>query len=152
MKQTRKILTAIIAVFIVIVMCGCSTDKSLYNTALKQGLNQDTTATLPADGKDGLDGKDGKDGDTLDLYKIYQTLIELGEFSGSYSDFIKEYFPSELSTLSINKTLKNVVSIFAGFTSDINVRVGVNNYETYTQKYYSCGSGFIELIKNLAMQ
>ncbi len=143
MKQTKKILTAIIAVFIVIVMCGCSTDKSLYNTALKQGLNQNSTATLPADGKDGLDGKDGKDGDTLDLYKIYQTLIELGEFSGTYSDFIKEYFPSELSTLSINKSLKNVVSIFSGFTTEINVRVSANSYETYTQKYFTAGSGII---------
>lgn len=60
---------------------------------------------------------DGKDGEDFNLYSVYQELVEAGEFSGTYSEFVKQYLSVEVtedtSSLStaINSSLTSVVSV-----------------------------------------
>ena len=123
-----------------IVFVGCSTSNTLLDYANKQGLNIAETIDLP---KNGIDGKDGKDGDTIDLYKIYQQLVELGQFEGEYKDFVKEYLNHEPTQSSANKAVNSVVSIFTAFTSTITYSTGYLETAQFEQKYYGAGAGVI---------
>lgn len=65
-------------------------------------------------------GADGRDGEDFNLYGVYQELVDRGEFSGTYSEFVKQYLSvdvtedtSSLST-AINSTLTSVVSVRVG--------------------------------------
>lgn len=144
MKNKIKILISSIFVCLLCVsFVGCSSSNSLIDYAVKQGLDPTAIETaLPADGKNGIDGKDGKDGDSIDLYEVYQKLVELNEFTGSYSEFVKEYLQTEPVQTSANKAITSVVSVFSAFTSDINYTNGISN-GTFTQKYYGAGAGVI---------
>lgn len=144
MKNKFKIIfTSILVCLICVSFVGCSSSNSLMDYAIKQGLDPTSTqSVLPADGKNGIDGKDGKDGDSIDLYEVYSKLVELGEFSGSYSEFVKEYLQTEPVQTSANKAMTSVVSVFSAFTSDISYTNGVTN-GTFTQKYYGAGAGII---------
>lgn len=65
-------------------------------------------------------GADGRDGEDFNLYGVYQELVSEGEFSGTYSEFVKQYLDvsvtedtTSLST-AINSTLTSVVSVRVG--------------------------------------
>jgi S1-C subfamily serine protease len=88
-------------------------------------------------------GKDGKD---FNLYEVYQQLTEANEFSGTYSEFVKQYLnvnitEKENSTAStINTTLTSVVSIWVGCEY---YRSGGFMTTSTSATFSSCGSGVI---------
>lgn len=63
-------------------------------------------------------GKDGRDGKDFDLYSVYQELVERGEFSGTFSQFVDQYLDVNVSetagslSQTINSTLPSVVSVW----------------------------------------
>lgn len=89
-------------------------------------------------------GKDGKD---FNLYSVYLELVEEGQFTGTYSDFVKQYLnvnvsedTSSLST-AINSTLTSVVSIRT--KCDYQAMMGMSTYEAS-----AAGSGVIYSISD----
>lgn len=90
-------------------------------------------------------GEAGRDGKDFELYSVYRELVEEGEFSGTYSEFVKEYLSvsvtedtSSLST-AINSTLTNVVSVRVS----CEYRSGLTN-----QEMIASGSGVIYSISD----
>ncbi len=64
--------------------------------------------TVKAEGKD---GEDGQDAENYTIKDIYNTLVSEENYTGSFSDFIKEYYSTDL-TSEISKICKpSVVSI-----------------------------------------
>lgn len=63
-------------------------------------------------------GKDGANGKDFDLYSVYQQLVELGEFSGTFSQFVDRYLDVDVTqqegsiSQTINSTLPCVVSVW----------------------------------------
>lgn len=63
-------------------------------------------------------GKDGKDGKDFNLYSVYQELVERGEFSGTFSQFVDQYLDVDVTekessvSRTINSTLPCVVSVW----------------------------------------
>ena len=141
-KKIKYILSSILICTLVIIFCGCSSNP-LLNYVSMQGSNIDTSTQLPKDGLNGVDGKDGKDGDSIDLYNIYEQLYNLGEFTGTYAEFVKEYLNSESTKNATNKALNSVVSIYSAFTSTITYNKTPQETETFIQKGYGAGAGVI---------
>jgi len=70
-------------------------------------INGEKTA-VKAEGKD---GKDGQDADNYTIKDVYDTLVSEENYTGSFSDFIKEYYSTDL-TSEISKICKpSVVSV-----------------------------------------
>ena len=97
--KIKVIISSLLVVVLSIMFVGCSSPNTLLDYANKQGLDTISTADFPKDGTNGIDGKDGKDGDTINLYKIYQQLVELGQFDGEFKDFIKDIKPADFDKL-----------------------------------------------------
>jgi serine protease Do len=89
-------------------------------------------------------GKDGKD---FNLYEVYQQLVEMGQFSGTYEQFVDQYLDvnvteQENSTSSaINTSITSVVSIWVG--CEYTARSGGFGFTTTTATFSSAGSGVI---------
>jgi serine protease Do len=89
-------------------------------------------------------GKDGKD---FNLYEVYQQLVEMDQFSGTYEQFVKQYLnvnvtEKENSTSAvINSTLSSVVSVWVGceYTRSSGFMMGSSTAATFS----SAGSGVI---------
>ena len=141
MKSCLKtILISFSLIFILCFSSGCST-LSLSSYLNNNSTNTPSTGTISP--INGIDGRDGKDGDSIDLYAIYQQLVELNEFAGTYGEFVREYLGIEDSTYAANTALNSSVSILAGFTSVIEYQNGPLLTETFTTNGYGAGSGII---------
>lgn len=141
MKRNFK--TLVVAITLIFVMCfasGCSSLSLAKYLNNDSDINGSINSLLPTNG---VDGKDGKDGDSIDLYAIYQQLVELNEYSGTYAEFVKDYLGIEDSTYATNKGLNSVVSIIAGFSSVIEYQNGPFVTETFVTNSYSAGTGVI---------
>lgn len=138
MKIKSFLLTFILA-FILCFTSGCSLSLSSYLDTINHN-NSSPEVVLPTNG---IDGKDGEDGDSIDLYAIYQQLIELNEYDGTYAEFVREYLGVEDTAYAVNKGINSVVSIVAGFSSTIQYQNGPLLTETFEAKSYSAGTGVI---------
>jgi S1-C subfamily serine protease len=93
-------------------------------------------------------GKDGKD---FNLYEVYQQLVDAEEFSGTYSEFVKQYLnvnvteTENTTSATINTTLTSVVSIWVGceYYRAGGVGGGFLSTSTTSATFSSCGSGVI---------
>lgn len=147
MKKTLRLLICGILFPCMIFLTACS-KSDVYQSAVNNGLDllseqEMIEAIKGEDGKNGIDGRDGKDGNNIDLYEVYQKIVELGEFSGSFSEFVKEYLSKTPSILASSTALKSAVSVYAGFTQDIAYKDKNNNDCVFEYKHYSAGSGVI---------
>lgn len=141
-NKIKFLISSILVCLLCVSLVGCSSTNSLMDYAIKQGLDPSIQTTLPTNGTNGVDGADGKDGDSIDLYEVYTKLVELGEFSGSYSEFVQEYLQTEPVQTTANKAMTSVVSVFSAFTSSISYSNGITT-GSFTQKYYGAGAGVI---------
>ncbi len=121
----KKILISAISALCIIPMSACVqtiTVKSVSKTS-SDGL-VDTYTIVYSDGStfsfqvsNGKDGKDGRDGTDFSVAEFYAEAVNNG-YSGSYLDFVDVYFGAQSgssSTLSVNKALMSVVSVYAEF-------------------------------------
>lgn len=72
--------------------------------------------TACSDGKNGANGKDGKNGQdavAIDYYQLYKSAVEAGEYSKSYTEFLKEVLPAISMDYSaqVNSAMASVVTI-----------------------------------------
>lgn len=145
-NKLKKSIFTLIALLITICVSGCTFDKNILTQISPQHSNVNMEL-VPQDGKNGtngIDGKDGADGNNINLYEIYEKLVELNQFSGEYSDFVKEYLGDQQnSTLATNKALNSVVSIYSGFSSTITYYTSPITVKQFESKSYGAGSGVI---------
>ena len=140
-NRFKKVLTSLLLVLVIFVSCGCSSLSLSSQLNLEPNSSElNVESLLPTNG---VDGKDGKDGDTVDLYEVYEKLVELGEYTGTYAEFVKDYLSIEDSEYTANSGLNSVVSIVAGFTSSVTYQSGPLTTETFETKGYGAGSGVI---------
>ena len=101
---------------------ACSGDIPFYEQAGYESLEAMIADLKGADGKDGIDGVDGTDGTPGSngqnapqetSYDIYLKAKELGEYSGTYIDFIKDVLKLTETDEGVqaNKNLASVVTI-----------------------------------------
>lgn len=159
-RSVALILVVLVLVFTFIMFTACDSESgvglSAYEIAVKngfEGTEEEWLASLKGtDGKDGKDGtnglngingEDGEDGQNVlsSLKDIYDQAVASGEFTGTYLQFLSEYFASQNSAsieAAANEAMRSAVSIYCNFeyTSTI---MGI----TSTKKGTSAGSGVI---------
>lgn len=114
--------------------------KSAYELALENGYKGTEEEWLSS--LKGATGPKGEPGDSIDLYDTYNKLVESGEVTGSFLEFVEEYLHIDLgsgSKESIAKAMRSAVSIFA-------IDKSIENIST-SQVGYS-GSGVIFQMDN----
>ena len=88
--------------------------KSAYEIAVEQGYEgteEEWLASLK-----GATGPKGEPGDSIDLYETYLSLVEKGEVTCSFLDFVQEYLNVDLNNSlksSVAHAMLSAVSIFA---------------------------------------
>jgi len=99
--------------------------ESAYQIACRYGFNgteAEWVASLK--GEKGAAGADGTPGSKIDLYSVYQKLVELNLYTGSYYDFAAEYidgytgFDLTLANGFVNRVLR-VVALDTDYFSHI---------------------------------
>ena len=113
-SKLKNLLFAIIILPIMFVFCACSNGKSAYEIAVENGFQGTVQEWLDSlKGQNGKNGSDGKSYTYESSYDMWQTAVELGEYSGTYLDFIKNEIGVNYDDFSIvaNKSLASVVSI-----------------------------------------
>ena len=102
MRKTKIFLLLIFLTLACFLVSACR-GASAYEIAVKNGFTGTEAEWVRSlKGIDGVNGKDGKDGEdykgAYDAYDLYLTAKEKGEFSGTFAEFITEYFSgSEIS-------------------------------------------------------
>lgn len=154
MKKLKLIILAILLPC-VIFLSGCSIND------LKNYYGIDPTPLSPSDieaftkgdaGKDGKDGKDGlngingingQDGDNINLFEIYEKIQIEDGYTGTYSDFIREFLDKSDTVYASSKALRSTVNIFAGGESTVTYMDFNGVIRSFTHNSYSAGSGVI---------
>ncbi len=126
-KKSKVIISVILTVIIAILFTGCALrGASAYEIAVRNGFSGTEQEWLESlKGADGATGKDGKDGQNFNVdytaYELYLEMQQNGEFSGTFEDFVKEYFVggSASTVETANATVFSSVSLICSFpTSD----------------------------------
>ena len=141
MKKFKLFITSLSLILLIVIFSGCATSNLL--DYVSNNTETDYASVLPKDGTNGIDGKDGKDGDQIDLFEVYSKLVELEEFGGTYSDFVKEYLNTKESVYATNKALTSVVDVYAGHTETITYQANFMQTAQFIEKSYGAGSGVI---------
>ena len=154
MKNTLKKTIAIAGAFSVIFSLAFSliftfvarSGKSAYEIAVENGFvgtEQEWLQQLK-----GESGKNGQDAENIDVEALYEAAKKNG-YTGSFLDFIKEYFSVNVSednnTQTIAQNAMSVVSINCGFTKTKKIQSGFfpGSYTEEKDYYASSGSGVI---------
>lgn len=76
-------------------------------------MNLLTACSSGKNGTDGKDGKDGQDAVAIDYYQLYRSAVDAGEYSKSYTEFLKEVLPAVSMDYSaqVNLAMASVVAI-----------------------------------------
>ena len=96
--------------------------KTAYELAVENGYKGTEEEWLTS--LKGATGPKGEPGDSVDLYETYMKLVETGEVTGSFIEFVEEYLHIDLNTgmkESIGHAMRSAVSIFAMDTTIDNV-------------------------------
>lgn len=144
MKKKYFVLSVVIALVVAmsLTFTGCSlTGLSAYEIAVKNGFSgteQEWLASLK--GTNGRDGENFNSGYTA--YSLYQEMVDKGSYTGTFSDFVKEYFSSATGTEAVaNNTLFSAVDVVATFSVKTTTGGWPYGYNTTTTKATSSGSG-----------
>ena len=123
-------------------LTSCNEGMSAYEIAVENGYEGTEEEWLIS--LQGSDGSDGSDAETETTYDMYEALVNSGEYSGTYSEFLKEYIGGnyDLSYL-MNKSLLSTVSITMNFEVQqmSGFRPGSSSSSITTETY--AGSGVI---------
>ncbi len=148
MKRKKSFIFIIVLTLLSLsVACGCSCSpivrgKSAYEIAVDNGFKGSEKAWLESlkgeTGDKGQNGKDGVDGENFNAgytaEKLYEELYEKGEFTGSFAEFVKEYFGTSHTTTDyqrlVNEAMLSSCDIFC-------------EYDTAKGEGGSAGSGVI---------
>ena len=103
MKKSKIVAVIIMLLAVCALACACR-GASAYEIAVKNGFNGTEAQWLESlKGANGLNGKDGADyKGAYDAYDLYLSAVENGEFSGTFSDFITQYFAESETGASVN--------------------------------------------------
>ena len=88
--------------------------KSAYDLAVEHGYKGTQAEWLSS--LKGATGPKGEPGESIDLYETYNKLVEKGEVTGSFLDFVEEYLNIDLNGSmkeSIASAMLSAVSVFA---------------------------------------
>ncbi len=146
-KSVKYIVVCMLVVLVCAVLVACDNNSdgkdglSAYELACRQGFDgtlDEWLASLKGeDGSDGTNGADGKDGET-DVNALYAFAKQNG-FSGTYSDFLKEYLTMEAdNSAAANEALLSSVKVVCSFTYKVSSWSG-----TTEKSGSSSGSGVI---------
>ncbi|HBK01490.1 MAG TPA: hypothetical protein DDY77_00460, partial [Clostridiales bacterium] len=143
MKKKYFVLTVIMALVVAmsLTFSACTlSGLSAYDIAVRNGFTGTEQEWLAS-----LKGSNGKDGENFNAgytaYELYQEMVENGSYTGSFSDFVKEYFGATDSGVIANNTLFSVVDVAATFTVRTSTGGGFWGGNTSTNKSVSYGTG-----------
>lgn len=115
----KNILNKLKSLFVILLLFPClmvfsacgKNGLSAYEIAKQNGFSGTEQEWL--DSLKGKDGIDGTDATTPSYYNIYKEARDEGEFSGTYTEFLKQVLSGESvdNSAVINKALSSVVSI-----------------------------------------
>ncbi len=137
-KNLKTLFIIILAVVTVLTLTACR-GASAYELAQRAGYTGTEDQWLESlKGKSGEDGRDFNVGYTA--YQLYEEAVADGGFSGTFLDFIAQYFGTAYSggaEAAVNEAVFSVVSVYCRFP--------VSSGRFSTQTYYasSAGSGVI---------
>ena len=118
----RNLLVTIIACLTLaacVFMTSCaSIGLSAYDIAVRNGFTgTEEEWLLSLKGNDGTDGKDGQNFNLGYTAKsLYDELTASGEYSGTFEQFVKDYFAAESEEVVANNVLTNVCKVVSTFT------------------------------------
>ena len=144
MKTIKTLLAIFVSAMLVFSMTACSLQgMSAYELAVENGYNGTEEEWLlslkGAAGADGVDGKNFNVGYTA--YDLYEEAVNNGGYTGTFLEFIDEYFSAdtvEQTVNAVNDAVFSVCSIYCTFK----ITTGRGFYQqTYTST--SAGSGVI---------
>lgn len=143
MNKKYFVLTVVTALVIAmsLMFSACSlSGLSAYDIAVRNGFTGTEQEWLAS-----LKGSNGKDGENFNVdytaYELYSEMVEKGSYTGSFADFVKEYFGSTGSGVVANNTLFSVVDVVATFTVKTSTGGGFWGGGTTTGKSTSSGTG-----------
>ena len=143
MKRSRIILLLTALLLSFFLFAGCSIQgESAYQTAVRNGYSgTESEWLLSLKGTNGADGTDGKNFNMgYTAYDLYNEAVEKGGYTGTFLQFIKEYFGGAdgSATEAVNDAIFSVCSVTCTFT------VTSGRYPFYsTSQASSAGSGVI---------
>ena len=145
MKRIRFLITIISVVLLALSFTGCTfRGLSAYEIAVQNGFTGTEKEWLASlKGEAGIDGTDGENFNVgYTAYDLYEEAVDKGSYSGSFLEFIDEYFNSDNVTdvtNAVNKAVFSVCSIYCKHTITVSGRF----YQTQTYTTTSAGSGVI---------
>ena len=144
MKRLKFVITVLIVVLSVAALSACSSGMSAYDIAVKNGFTgteKEWLATLKGDA--GIDGRDGQNFNVdYTAYQLYEEAVASGGFTGTFLEFIEQYFSGGKSsdvTQAVNKAIFSVCSVYCKFQ----IRVTNIFYQQQIYTATSAGSGVI---------
>ena len=143
MKKKYFVLTVVTALVVAmsLTFSACSlSGLSAYDIAVRNGFTGTEQEWLAS-----LKGANGKDGENFNVdytaYELYSEMVEKVSYTGSFADFVKEYFGSTSSGVVANNTLFSVVDVVATSTVRTSTGGGFWGGGTTTGKSTSSGTG-----------
>ncbi|MBQ9729668.1 MAG: trypsin-like peptidase domain-containing protein [Clostridia bacterium] len=116
-KMWKTVCASVCAGLCLISFAGCSlgeNGKTAYEIACENGFVGTEAEWLAS-----LKGADGDDAPAVDLPALYASLVQSGDYTGSYTDFLKTYFSvnvqedNDVQMISSNMT--SIVAVQCGF-------------------------------------
>jgi serine protease Do len=128
-KLAKLLVVILIIVPCMFVFSACGS-LSAYDIAVKNGFVGTEQEWL--DSLKGRDGDNGKDAEQIDTYTLYESAVDNNQFSGTYLQFLQEYFSvsSDATSAVASATINSVVAVYT------------LNYAT-SSNYQSSGSGVV---------
>ncbi len=117
-------------------LSGCA--ESAYDIAVRNGFTGTEQEWLQS-----LKGADGQDAPEITIRDVYDAAIADGSFTGTFSEFLKDYLsltvPENNNLEILAKNVCSTVSIYTGFTKTTTSQMGVPSQKVEC----SAGSGVI---------
>jgi S1-C subfamily serine protease len=141
-KLIKKIAAVCLAAVATLGLVGCKEKViSAYDIAVKNGFEGTEKEWLAS-----LEGADGKDAEKIDVQELYEAAKADG-FTGSMSDFIKEYFSLDITedndTKIIAENCLSVVSVCCAFIETTTSSSVLGGTQKTAKASGSMGSGVV---------
>ena len=134
MKLFKRIATALIATVMLFSITACNMQgKSAYELAVEKGFKGTELEWLNS-----LQGGKGQDGEDLNIRDIYDEMVAIGKFEGSFEEFVRDYLSNVDFTVSQNNNTEQIAQ-------NIMSVVKVNAFSTFNPQTgaVATGSGVI---------